>query len=54
MRNRFSVDFRSTEKEYQSMFDVSERTARGRLSELVKLGLIKPVGPQKGKHYTLA
>jgi len=33
------------------MSDVSERTARGHLSELVKLDLIKPVEPQKGRHY---
>ncbi len=54
MRNRFLVDFRSTEKEYQNMFDVSERTARNHLNELVKLDLIKPVGPPKGRYYVLA
>ena len=41
-------------EEYQNMFDVSERTARGHLNELVKLDLIKPVGPQKGRYYVLA
>jgi len=36
------------------MFNVSERTARNHLSELVKLDLIKLVGPQKGRYYVLA
>ena len=36
------------------MFNVSEGTARGHLNELVKLDLIKPVGPQKGRHYVSA
>ncbi|GAG02934.1 unnamed protein product, partial [marine sediment metagenome] len=26
----------------------------GHLNKLVKLDLIKPVGPQKGRHYVLA
>ena len=43
-----------TTKEYQEMFNVSERTARNHLGELVKLDLIKPVGPQKGRYYVLA
>lgn len=29
-------------------------TARGHLNELVKLDLIKPVGPSKGRYYVLA
>ena len=43
-----------TTKEYQDMFNVSERTARGHLNKLVKLDLIKPVGSQKGRYYVLA
>lgn len=35
------------------MFNVSERTARNYLNELVKKDLIKPVGPQKGRYYIL-
>jgi len=42
-----------TTKECQDMFDVSERTARNYLNELVKKDLIKPVGPQKGRYYVL-
>ena len=42
-----------TTKEYQNMFNVSERTARGHLNELIKLDLIKPIGPQKGRYYVL-
>ena len=42
-----------TTKECQDMFDVSERTARNYLNELVKKDLIKPVGPQKGRYYIL-
>ena len=42
-----------TTKECQKIFNVSERTARGYLSELVKKDLIKAVGPQKGRYYTL-
>jgi len=48
------TNLRITTKEYQNMFNVSERTARGHLNELVKLDLIKPVGPQKGRYYVLA
>jgi len=42
-----------TTKECQDMFNVSERTARNYLNELVKKDLIKPVGPQKGRYYVL-
>ena len=42
-----------TTKECQDMFNVSERTARNYLNELVKKDLIKPVGPQKGRYYIL-
>jgi Fic family protein len=42
-----------TTEEYQNMFNVSERTARNHLNELVKLELIKPIGPQKGRYYVL-
>ncbi len=48
------TNLRITTKEYQNMLNVSERTARGHLNELVKLDLIKPVGPQKGRYYVLA
>jgi len=47
------TNLKITTKECQNMFKVSERTARGCLSELVKKDLIKPVGPQKGRYYTL-
>ncbi|MCK4418896.1 hypothetical protein CEE34_09135 [Candidatus Aerophobetes bacterium Ae_b3a] len=47
------TNLRITTKEYQNMFDISERTARGHLNELVKLDLIKPVGPSKGRYYVL-
>jgi Fic family protein len=42
-----------TTKEYQNMFNVSERTARNHLNELIKLDLLKPIGPQKGRYYVL-
>ncbi len=42
-----------TTKECQDIFNVSERTARNYLNELVKKDLIKPVGPQKGRYYIL-
>jgi len=42
-----------TTKKCQDMFNVSERTARNYLNELVKKNLIKPVGPQKGRYYVL-
>jgi len=48
------TNLKITTKEYQDMFNVSERTARGHLNELVKLDLIKPVGSQKGRYYVLA
>jgi len=48
------TNLRITTDEYQNMFNVSERTARNHLSELVKLDLIKPIGPQKGRYYVLA
>ncbi len=47
------TNFRITTREYQDMFNVSERTARYHLNELAKLDLIKPVGPQKGRYYVL-
>ena len=48
------TNLRITTKEYQNIFNVSERTARGHLNELVNLELIKPVGPAKGRYYVLA
>jgi len=47
------TNLKITTKKYQDMFNLSERTARGHLKELVKLDLIKPVGPQKGRYYVL-
>ena len=47
------TNLKITTNEYQNMFNVSERTARSHLNELVKLDLIKPVGPQKGRYYVL-
>jgi predicted HTH transcriptional regulator len=47
------TNLKITTEEYENMFNVSERTARNHLSELVKLDLIKPVGPQKGRYYVL-
>jgi Fic family protein len=47
------TNLKITTKECQKIFNVSERTARGYLSELVKKDLIKAVGPQKGRYYTL-
>jgi len=48
------TNIKITTKEYQNMFNVSERTARNHLNKLVKLDLIKPVGSQKGRYYVLA
>jgi len=47
------TNLKITTKECQNMFNVSERTARNYLNELVKKDLIKPVGPQKGRYYVL-
>lgn len=47
------TNLKITTETYQKMFNVSERTARNHLNELVKLDLIKPVGPQKGRYYVL-
>ena len=47
------TNLKITTKEYQNMFNVSERTARNHLNKLVKLDLTKPVGPQKGRYYIL-
>ena len=47
------TNLKITTETYQKMFNVSERTARNHLNELVKLGLIKPIGPQKGRYYVL-
>jgi len=49
----FKPNFRITTEEYQDIFNVSEQTARGHLNELVKLDLVKPVRPQKGRYYVL-
>jgi len=48
------TNLKITTEKYQKMFNVSERTARNHLNELVKLDLIKPIGPQKGRYYVLA
>jgi len=45
---------RITTNDCQDMFNVSERTARNYLSELVKKDLLKAIGPQKGRYYILA
>ena len=47
------TNLKITTETYQKMFNVSERTARNHLNELVKLDLIKPIGPQKGRYYVL-
>ena len=47
------TNLKITTKICQNIFNVSERTARGYLSELVKKDLIKAVGPQKGRYYAL-
>lgn len=47
------TNLRITTKDCQDMFNVSERTARNYLGELVKKDLIKPIGPQKGRYYIL-
>ncbi len=48
------TNLKITTRECQNIFNVSERTARSYLSELVKKDLIKAVGAQKGRYYTLA
>jgi len=47
------TNLKITTEAYQKMFNVSERTARNHLNELIKLDLIKPMGPQKGRYYVL-
>ena len=47
----FKPVFRTTNKIVQYIAEIS--AARGYLSELVNKDLIKSIGPQKGRYYTL-
>ncbi len=44
---------RITNREYQALFDVSERTALYDLSDLVDKGVLLPVSSGRGRHYIL-
>ncbi|MBI3941545.1 MAG: winged helix-turn-helix transcriptional regulator [Chloroflexi bacterium] len=51
--NTLQQQGRITNREYQDMFAVSERTALYDLAELVEKGLILPVSSGRGRHYIL-
>ncbi len=42
-----------TNKEYQSLFDVTDRTALRDLDDMVSKGLITKIGEKKGTRYSL-